>query len=118
MEDLCCKEKCCLQKRQHIRPCSRTSGRYTSIRDWCSSHAWHYGDDSLGHGEFPGVSGATGLGQQREGNVSDGGPAGTSCFIILTLVMVHIHGMMFLFISPCTLSPGHTKRTSGNYLIL
>lgn len=39
------------------------------------------GDDSLGRGEVPGVSGATGLGQQREGNVSDGGPAETSFFI-------------------------------------
>ena len=48
------------------------------------------GDDSLGHGEVPGVPGATGLGQQKEGNASDGSPAGTSCFIILTLVMVHI----------------------------
>ena len=27
---------------------------------------------------------ATGLGQQREGNARDGGPAGTSFFIILT----------------------------------
>lgn len=61
---------------------------------------------------------ATGLGQQREGNARDGGPAGTSCFIILTLVIVHIYGMMFLFILTRILSPGHTKRTSGNYLIL
>lgn len=76
------------------------------------------GDDSLGHGEVPGVPGATGLGQQKEGNASDGSPAGTSCFIILTLVVVHIYGMMSLFILTHTLSPGHTKRTSGNYLIL